>query len=73
MKKECLNPELKDLSLVSTQETKYYCESRAGEEVVTYKGAKLHRPGHRHKPNNPYSPTPIPNLGPDPEDPTPAS
>lgn len=61
------NPEVTNLEISETEETKCYCQNGIDEEVITYHGGKPHRPGHGHKPDRPGKPCP-----PDPEpNPTP--
>lgn len=52
------NPELNELGLECTKETKCYCDNGIDEETITYKGGKPHRPGHCHKPDRPEKPCP---------------
>lgn len=68
MRKEWKKPELENLKLVYTNETKCYCENGIDDEVITYKGGNQCRPGHNHKPHRPGKPCPerpVPNPNPD--------
>lgn len=67
--KKWMSPEVKNLGVDFTEETKCYCANGADQEVITYHGGEQHRPGHEHnpnKPNKPCTPTPTPNPTPTP-------
>lgn len=64
MKKEWLNPEVKELNLDGTQEDICYCEAgealaaqQANQDITAY---KHHGCGHPHKPWQPCPPNPCP-------------